>query len=87
MLNKYIFSILLRDQALFEKEVEHLYKQVQTTTDVSVLKILREVFSKKGQMEQEVQILEKILKINPKDQGAKILLARARLQAGDIEKC
>lgn len=57
MLNKYIFSILLKDQALFEKEVEHLYKQVQTTSDVSILKILREVFSKKGKTEQEVQIL------------------------------
>lgn len=41
VLNKYVFSILLRDQSLFEKEVEEMYKQIQTTTDLSVLRILR----------------------------------------------
>ena len=67
MLNKYIFSILLKDETLFEREVERLYNIINTTTDLTVLRILREIFGKKGQTDRETQILEKILKLNPKD--------------------
>lgn len=87
VLNKYIFSILLKDQQLFEREVEGLYNMINTTSDLTILKILREVFGKKGQTDKETQILEKILKLNPKDQSARLQLAKVSLQNGNIDRC
>ena len=87
MLNKYIFSILLKDETLFEREVERLYNIINTTTDLTVLRILREIFGKKGQTDRETQILEKILKLNPKDQSARLQLAKVNLQNGNIDRC
>lgn len=86
VINKYIFSILLKDQALFEREVEGLYNMIGTTNDLTVLRILREIFEKKGQLDQQLTILEKILKINPKDQSARLQLAKVSLQNGNIDK-
>lgn len=57
VLNKYIFSVLLKDQALFDREVEGLYNMINTTSDLTVLRILREIFGKKGQADRETQIL------------------------------
>jgi len=64
-----------------------MQKMINTTSDLTILKILREIFAKKGQIDRETEILEKILKLNPKDQGSRVQLARVKLQSGDIDRC
>ncbi len=49
VISKYVFSVMMKDQSLFQRELAELNKIISNTTDIRLLKTLREIFAEKGQ--------------------------------------
>ena len=84
IISKYIISLALKDQQLFESQLEEMYDMATKTNDVKLMKLLVEMFRNKGNSERTFELLERILRVSPKDEDTRLQLAQIRLNSGNI---
>ena len=86
ILKNYIFSLLIKDQMMFDEYSSYLEELASNSNEINILEILLKLYENKGDMNKQKNILNRILQINPKNIPNKVKLAEIYLNEGTIEK-
>ena len=85
-IKNYIFSLLIRDESLFEQYSQYLDELIQNSTETPLLEVLLKLYESKGDLPKQKLILSRILQINPKNTVARVGLASQYLEEGKVEE-
>ena len=67
IISKYTIALALKDEKIFESQLEELNVMAFKSNDVRLMKLLIEMYKNKGDTAKIVEVLERILKASPKD--------------------
>ena len=79
ILKNYIFSLLIKDQMMFDEYSSYLEELASNSNEINILEILLKLYENKGDMNKQKNILNRILQINPKNIPNKVKLAEIYL--------